>query len=165
MDAPPPPQYAEIMGPPPPQGDYPPQEQPAYPPPQQEIMDAPPPPLYAEIMGPPPPQGDYPPPQQAYPPQFLLQQAQAQQHNVVVQEPRTNLVIAWISCLCCCLIGAAAVSKAYEAKECYERGDFEEGKRAGEEALKWAIGSIITQVVLGSLIGYIHYSVDQANRK
>ncbi|XP_063673747.1 uncharacterized protein LOC134810980 isoform X2 [Bolinopsis microptera] len=164
MDAPPPPQYAEIMGPPPPQGDYPPQEQPAYPPPQQEIMDAPPPPLYAEIMGPPPPQGDYPPPQQAYPPQFLLQQAQAQQHNVV-QEPRTNLVIAWISCLCCCLIGAAAVSKAYEAKECYERGDFEEGKRAGEEALKWAIGSIITQVVLGSLIGYIHYSVDQANRK
>jgi len=131
------------------------------------------PPPYAQGAYPPqqyPPQ-QYPPqqyPPQQYPPQQYPAQGypaqtypQAQQQVVVVQQggvaPNTNSVIAWIACLCFFWpLGLVAVLKSNEADRCIGRGDFDGARRNGEAARKWAIAAIITQVVLGAVVGVIY---------
>ncbi|KAL5249999.1 hypothetical protein ACHWQZ_G015918 [Mnemiopsis leidyi] len=136
--------YGKDQPPPYAQGGYPPQQ---YPPQQY------PPQQY-------PPQQQYP--QQQYPPQPYPQQAYPQQQVVVVQQargpaPQTNAIIAWIACLCFFWpLGLVAVLKSNEADRCIGRGDFEGARRNGEAARKWAIASIITQVVIGIAVGIIY---------
>ncbi|XP_063687185.1 uncharacterized protein LOC134820613 isoform X2 [Bolinopsis microptera] len=119
-----------------------------------------------------PPQQGYPP-QQVYPPaqgqpgQGYVIQQYPQQQVVVVQQgyqayqgfpPKTNIILARIAALCFFWpIGLVAVLKAREAQRCVRRGDYEGGRRIGEEARKLAIAAIITQLVLIVAGGIIYF--------
>ncbi|XP_063694260.1 synapse differentiation-inducing gene protein 1-like isoform X2 [Bolinopsis microptera] len=118
------------------------------------------------------------PPQQVYPPvqgqpgQGYVHQQYPQPQVVVVQQgyqgfppsqgfpPQTHTTLAWIACLCFFWpVGLVAVVKAHEAEQCVGRGDYEGGKRSGEAANKWAIAAIITQLVLGVVVGIIYFTI------
>ena len=77
--------------------------------------------------------------------------------------PDTNLVLAIISTICCCLpLGIVAIIYSSKVSGLYAAGQYQEALKASANAKKWAIWSIIAGIVFSVVYTIIRIAAGSA---